>query len=54
MPESFIPTANISSAVKSILDHYPLVDGPIRELLQNSDDAKATKQVCEVSGFPPL
>jgi len=47
MPEPFLPKANISSAVKSILDHYPLVDGPIREILQNSDDAKATRQVRE-------
>lgn len=45
MPEPFLPKANILSAVKSILDHYPLVDGPIREILQNSDDAKATRQV---------
>ena len=51
MPEPFLPIANISSAVKSILDHYPLLDGPIRELLQNSDDAKATTQVRDWSSF---
>lgn len=45
MPEPFIHVADVPSAIKSILDHYPLVDGPIRELLQNSDDAGATKQI---------
>ncbi|KXN83780.1 Sacsin [Leucoagaricus sp. SymC.cos] len=45
MPQPFIVTANVENAIKNILDHYPLVDGPIRELLQNSDDAKATKQI---------
>lgn len=45
MPEPFLVTANVTNAIKNILEHYPLVDGPIRELLQNSDDARATKQV---------
>jgi hypothetical protein len=40
--EQIKPTA----AIASILDSYPFSVGLFRELLQNSDDAKATKQVC--------
>jgi hypothetical protein len=33
-------------AIKQILDSYPFSVGLFRELLQNSDDARATEQVC--------
>lgn len=46
MPTPFVQKANVVNAIKNVLEHYPLVDGPIKELLQNSDDAGATKQVC--------
>lgn len=45
MPEPFVQVANVENAIKNILEHYPLVDGPLRELLQNSDDAGAKVQV---------
>lgn len=45
MPKPFIQQADVIKAIGNILEHYPLVDGPIRELLQNSDDAGATRQV---------
>ena len=32
--------------IKSILDSYTFGNGNLRELLQNSDDAGATEQVC--------
>ncbi|KAF9445202.1 hypothetical protein P691DRAFT_676124 [Macrolepiota fuliginosa MF-IS2] len=44
MPEPFKQTAHVPNAIKNILENYPLLDGPLRELLQNSDDARATKQ----------
>jgi hypothetical protein len=34
--------------IKSILDSYTFGNGNLRELLQNSDDAGATKQVCDI------
>jgi hypothetical protein len=43
--EKLSPTA----AISSILSSYPFSVGLLRELLQNSDDAKASKQVC-----PPI
>jgi hypothetical protein len=39
--EKLSPTA----AIASILSEYPFSVGLLRELLQNSDDAKASKQV---------
>ncbi|KAF9446298.1 hypothetical protein P691DRAFT_733572 [Macrolepiota fuliginosa MF-IS2] len=39
--ESIAPTA----AIRAILGSYPFSIGLLREILQNSDDAKATKQV---------
>ncbi len=45
MPEPFVQTVHVENTIKNILEHYPLVDGPLRELLQNSDDAGATIQV---------
>jgi sacsin len=45
MPENFRERADLTKIIKSILDAYPLGNGILRELLQNSDDASATKQV---------
>jgi len=39
--ESVDPTA----AIRGVLDSYPFSVGLFRELLQNSDDASASKQV---------
>ncbi|KAJ7217098.1 hypothetical protein GGX14DRAFT_602035, partial [Mycena pura] len=44
MPENFRERADLTKIIKSILDSYPLGNGILRELLQNSDDAGATKQ----------
>lgn len=44
-PQSFRERVDIASSIKSILDSYPLGNGLLRELLQNSDDAGATSQV---------
>jgi sacsin len=45
MPQSFRERVDTASSIKSILDCYPLGNGLLRELLQNSDDAGATSQV---------
>ncbi|KAJ7461554.1 hypothetical protein FB451DRAFT_1371271 [Mycena latifolia] len=45
MPQSFRERVDVTSIIRSILDSYPLGSGILRELLQNSDDAKATKQI---------
>jgi hypothetical protein len=34
-----------TAAIRGILDNYPFSVGLFRELLQNSDDARASKQV---------
>ncbi|KAJ7481164.1 hypothetical protein B0H11DRAFT_1915714 [Mycena galericulata] len=44
MPESFRERVDVTSIIRSILDSYPLGNGILRELLQNSDDAGATEQ----------
>ncbi|KAJ6502042.1 hypothetical protein C8R45DRAFT_1070605 [Mycena sanguinolenta] len=44
MPENFRERADLTKIIKSILDSYPLGNGILRELLQNSDDASATTQ----------
>ncbi|KAJ6531185.1 hypothetical protein B0H19DRAFT_1190702 [Mycena capillaripes] len=44
MPENFRERADLTKIIKSILDSYPLGNGILRELLQNSDDALATQQ----------
>ncbi|KAJ7749524.1 hypothetical protein DFH07DRAFT_942043 [Mycena maculata] len=44
MPESFRERVDVTSIIRSILDSYPLGNGILRELLQNSDDAGATQQ----------
>ncbi|KAJ6531640.1 hypothetical protein DFH09DRAFT_1044441 [Mycena vulgaris] len=44
MTENFRERADLTKIIKSILDSYPLGNGILRELLQNSDDASATKQ----------
>ncbi|KAJ7685605.1 hypothetical protein DFH06DRAFT_1075137 [Mycena polygramma] len=45
MPQSFRETVDVTSIIRSILDSYPLGNGILRELLQNSDDASATEQI---------
>ncbi|KAF7322356.1 hypothetical protein HMN09_00013300 [Mycena chlorophos] len=42
--ENFSEKADITKIIRSILDSYPAGSGILRELLQNSDDAKATTQ----------
>ncbi|TFK63720.1 hypothetical protein BDN72DRAFT_847315 [Pluteus cervinus] len=42
--------SNLPQQIKSILDGYPLGDAILREFLQNSDDAKATKQIFVLDG----
>ncbi|KAF7363912.1 hypothetical protein MSAN_01049300 [Mycena sanguinolenta] len=44
MPENFRERADLTKIIRSILDSYPLGNGILRELLQNSDDASATTQ----------
>jgi hypothetical protein len=45
-PQSFRERVDTTASIKSILDSYPFGNGLLRELLQNSDDAGATNQVC--------
>ncbi|TFK63722.1 hypothetical protein BDN72DRAFT_803000 [Pluteus cervinus] len=42
--------SNLPQQIKSILDGYPLGNAVLREFLQNSDDAKATKQIFIIDG----
>ncbi|KAJ6618898.1 hypothetical protein B0H10DRAFT_2028426 [Mycena sp. CBHHK59/15] len=44
MPENYRERTDLTRIIKSILDSYPLGNGILRELLQNSDDASATTQ----------
>lgn len=39
-------TISLLARIKHILADYPFSAGLLRELLQNSDDARATQQVC--------
>jgi hypothetical protein len=48
MAESFGEVITPASSIKQILGSYPFSVGLFRELLQNSDDARATVQVCRV------
>ncbi|KAF7322366.1 hypothetical protein HMN09_00014500 [Mycena chlorophos] len=41
---NFREKADMTKLIRSILDSYPAGSGILRELLQNSDDAKATTQ----------
>ncbi|KXN87239.1 Sacsin [Leucoagaricus sp. SymC.cos] len=45
MAEGFGETVAPTAAIKSILQSYPFSIGLLREILQNSDDARAKKQV---------
>ncbi|KAF5349962.1 hypothetical protein D9756_009229 [Leucocoprinus leucothites] len=45
MAEGFGENVAPTAAIRAILGSYPFSIGLLRELLQNSDDAKATKQV---------
>ena len=49
MEEDYAQRTSAVSSVRAILDGYPLSIGIFRELLQNSDDAGASKQVCLAS-----
>ena len=43
--EEYAQRASAVSSLRAILEAYPLSIGIFRELLQNSDDAGASKQV---------
>ena len=46
MEESYGEYVAPTDAIRDILRAYPLSIGFLREIIQNSDDAKAQKQVC--------
>lgn len=46
--DNFGERFDLTHGIKGILDSYIFGNGNLRELLQNSDDAKATKQVPSV------
>jgi len=46
MEESYGEYVAPTDAIRDILRAYPFSIGFLREILQNSDDAKAKKQVC--------
>ncbi|TFK17335.1 hypothetical protein FA15DRAFT_661518, partial [Coprinopsis marcescibilis] len=48
---AFRETVSVVGSIRSILDNYPYCVGLWREILQNSDDAKAVKQVFVDLGF---
>ncbi|TFK63721.1 hypothetical protein BDN72DRAFT_963728 [Pluteus cervinus] len=50
MPFGVREKSNLTGQIQSILDGYPLGDAILREFLQNSDDAKATKQIFVLDG----
>lgn len=45
MNDSFSESVSPTLAIRAILREYPFSVSILRELLQNSDDARATKQV---------
>jgi sacsin len=45
MAEGFGENVAPTAAIRAILGSYPFSIGLLREILQNSDDARATKQV---------
>jgi len=47
MAEEFGQQTSPVAALKSILGNYPYSVGLLREILQNSDDARASRQVRE-------
>ncbi len=49
MSRNFGESVSPVAAIQAILHDYPFSASILRELLQNSDDAKATKQVCASS-----
>jgi hypothetical protein len=46
MPQSAREQVDITALIQGILNGYPGNSAILREYLQNSDDAGATKQVC--------
>ena len=49
MVGDFCESVSPVAAIQVILHDYPFCASILRELLQNSDDARATKQVCAAS-----
>jgi hypothetical protein len=45
MAKAFGETVATTDAIRAILGSYPFSIGLLRELISNSDDAKASKQV---------
>lgn len=54
MAQSFAEYASPADTISAILGTYPFSIGLFRELIQNSDDAKATKQVRKRTGLHPV
>lgn len=50
----FYEVVDLTANIESILKRYPFSIGIFRELLQNSDDAGATKQVRIPLSYLPL
>jgi len=46
MPTTEVEYVNITDLLAGILNGYPEGSAIFREYLQNSDDARASKQVC--------
>lgn len=51
MPEDFSQKIAPTAGIRAILGGYPFSIGIFREFLQNSDDARATKQVRHFFGL---
>lgn len=51
MEENYEQSTSAIGSLRSILQNYPFSVGILRELLQNSDDAGASKQVRDPSNF---
>lgn len=47
MPELTREEVDVTAALRNILDSYPAGSATLREILQNTDDAGAKKQVLE-------
>ena len=54
MNDSFGETVSPVAAIRAILHDYPFSASILRELLQNSDDARATKQVRAMPFTTPI
>jgi hypothetical protein len=54
MEENYEQRTSAIGSLRSILQSYPFSVGIFREILQNSDDAGASKQVCVISSILPI